>query len=227
SVDKAAQPAKKPTARKRPAEPKPPVTKRKRMRKTAGGLLELDQRLPSLQDLCVRAIAKNIDQVESFGDVSEAVTLKMCRIVSKMRLLDEQTLRLFLGRTRTSVTLYDCAKLSDHSLGRLLDCPSIDSLYLGMCGRLTGARLLDFANRLPSLSSLTLEGAFLVDDDMFAEFFRICGNRLRVFHVRWAGFGEKAMRALVVNCGGLEDLEIAECTNFNDACLAMLAPPVE
>ncbi|KAJ1939340.1 UV-damaged DNA-binding protein rad7 [Linderina macrospora] len=230
SVDKANKPelAKQPAVKRRAAGlAAPAVSKRRRVRKTADGLLELDVKLPSLQDLCVRAIAKNIDQVESFGDVSEAVTLKLCRIISKMRLLDEQTLGLFLGAGRTTVTLYDCAKLTDHDLGRLLEYPNIESLHLGLCGRLTGGRLLDLANKLPNLTSLTLEGAFLVDDQAFADFFRIIGDRLRVFHVRWAGFGLTAMRALVVNCENLEDLSIAECTDFDDACLAMLAPPVD
>ncbi|KAJ2821268.1 UV-damaged DNA-binding protein rad7, partial [Coemansia furcata] len=43
--------------------------KRRRLKKTADGLLELEPGLPTLQDLCVRAIAKHVDQVESFGDI--------------------------------------------------------------------------------------------------------------------------------------------------------------
>ncbi|KAJ2762016.1 UV-damaged DNA-binding protein rad7, partial [Coemansia sp. BCRC 34490] len=71
--------------------------KRKRLKKTEGGLLEYDRGIPTLQDICVRAIAKNIDQVESFGEITAQSANKVCRIISKMRILDETTLGLFLG----------------------------------------------------------------------------------------------------------------------------------
>ncbi|KAJ2909241.1 UV-damaged DNA-binding protein rad7, partial [Coemansia aciculifera] len=76
------------------------------------------------------------------------------------------------------------------------------------------------------LASVRLEGAFLVSDVAWAVFLRECGPRLRSFHVRFAGFGAKAMRALVTHCEALEDLRVSECTDFDDACLAMLAPPL-
>ncbi|KAJ2882955.1 UV-damaged DNA-binding protein rad7, partial [Coemansia aciculifera] len=203
------------------------LPKRRRLKKTADGLLELEPGLPTLQDLCVQAIAKHVDQVESFGDLSAASLDKLCRIVCKMRVLDEHTLALFLGADRGALVLYDCTRLASDALKRIVEmAPNVRTLALEYCGRLDDGVLGTFGPGLEHLASVRLEGAFLVSDVAWAVFLRECGPRLRSFHVRFAGFGAKAMRALVTHCEALEDLRVSECTDFDDACLAMLAPPL-
>ncbi|KAJ2442862.1 UV-damaged DNA-binding protein rad7, partial [Coemansia sp. RSA 2337] len=203
------------------------VPKRRRLKKTADGLLELEAGLPSLQDLCVRAIAKHVDQVESFGDISVQSLNKLCRIICKMRVLDEHTLGLFLGADRTSVVLYDCTRLTKDALARIVEMsPSVQTLALEYCGRLDAGVLDAFGVGLGQLASVQLEGAFLVDDKAWARFFRVAGPRLRSFQVRFSGFGPGAMRALITHCQGLEELRVSECTDFNDDCLGMLAAPL-
>ncbi|KAJ2642338.1 UV-damaged DNA-binding protein rad7, partial [Coemansia sp. RSA 1694] len=205
----------------------PAAPKRRRLKKTADGLLELEPGLATLQDLCVRAIARHVDQVDSFGDVSAQSLDRLCRIVSKMRVLDERTLALFLGADRSSVVLYDCTRLAREALARIVDlAPNVQTLALEYCGRLDGGVLGAFGAGLAQLARVRLDGAFLVADAAWARFFRDAGPRLRSFHVRFAGFGAAAMRALATHCEGLEDLRVSECTDFGDDCLAMLAAPL-
>ncbi|KAI8320319.1 RNI-like protein [Martensiomyces pterosporus] len=200
-------------------------TKRRKMKKTADGLLEFEPGLPSLQDLCVRVIARHIDQVESFGDLTAESLNKLCRIISKMRILDEQTMRLFLGRDKTSVTLYDCTKIGGEGMERVMDmCPAVEALEFGYCGRMNDGHVLGFAARLGHLTSVSFDGAFLVSDQAWARFFRAVGVRLMSFKVRWAGFGIEAMRALITHCTELRELRISECNHFDDDCLALLRP---
>ncbi|KAJ2444148.1 UV-damaged DNA-binding protein rad7, partial [Coemansia sp. RSA 2424] len=205
----------------------PAAPKRRRLKKTADGLLELEAGLATLQDLCVRAIARHVDQVDSFGDVSAQSLDRLCRIVSKLRVLDERTLALFLGADRSSVVLYDCTRLAREALARIVDlAPNVQTLALEYCGRLDGGVLGAFGAGLAQLARVRLDGAFLVADAAWARFFRDAGPRLRSFHVRFAGFGAAAMRALATHCERLEDLRVSECTDFGDDCLAMLAAPL-
>ncbi|KAJ1990705.1 UV-damaged DNA-binding protein rad7 [Coemansia spiralis] len=205
----------------------PKAAKRRRTKKTEGGLLEYDPGLPTLQDLCVRAIAKHLDQVDSFGDISTQSLHKLCRIICKMRLLDEQTLRLFLGPEKTSVTLYDCTKITDSGMQRLIEqCPNVTSLDLEYCGRMSSQNLLDMARNLTQLKYVRLDGAFVVSDKAWAMFFRTMGERLQSFKIKYTGFGPGAMRALVTHCTALHELQVSECIDFDDSCLAMLAAPI-
>ncbi|KAJ1666223.1 UV-damaged DNA-binding protein rad7 [Coemansia sp. RSA 1813] len=225
SLDKSAKESNAVSKKARAAAAKP-AGKRKRIKKTEGGLLEYDPGLPTLQDLCVRAIAKNIDQVESFGEISTQSANKVCRIISKMRILDEKTLGLFLGREQTSVTLYDCTKITRAGMQRLVaECPNATSLDLEYCGRLDSQSLLEMG-RLQHLASVRLDGAFLIDDPSWAAFFRTMGDRLQSFKIKYTGFGPRAMRALITHCTRLRELRVSECVDFDDDCLAMLAVPV-
>ncbi|KAJ1730818.1 UV-damaged DNA-binding protein rad7 [Coemansia biformis] len=229
SVDKAAAAKTAVSKRARAAAPTlpPPKPKRRRAKKTEGGLLELDPGLPSLQDLCARAIAHHVDRVESFGAISAQSLNKICRIICKMRLLDEKTLPLFVSADRASVTLYDCTRITGQGIDRIIAaCPSLETLHLEFCGRVDGDGLLALARGLPRLANVRLDGAFLVQDDTWAEFFREMGPRLREFKVAYAGMGPRAMRALVTHCTELAELRVVECSDFDDDCLAMLAAPI-
>ncbi|KAJ2764122.1 UV-damaged DNA-binding protein rad7, partial [Coemansia nantahalensis] len=229
SVDKAAAAKEAAAKRVRKVAPTlpPPKPKRRRAKKTEDGLLEIDLGLPSLQDLCVRTIAHHVDQVESFGGIAAESLNKICRIISKMRRLDEQTLPLFVSPERTSVTLYDCTKINAGGIDRIIaTCPGLEALHLEFCGRLDGDVMMALAKGLPRLTSVRLDGAFLVKDEAWAAFFAEMGGRLRDFKVAYAGMGPRAMRALITHCTELEELRVAECSDFDDDCLAMLAPPL-
>ncbi|KAJ2857818.1 UV-damaged DNA-binding protein rad7 [Coemansia erecta] len=227
SINKAVGDQKAVSKRARETVTRAPVKQKKRMKKNAGGLLEYEPGLPSLQDLCVRAIAKNLDQVESFGDITAQSLKKLCRIICKMRTLDEQTLGLFLGPDKSSLTLYDCTKITRTGIQRIInECAHIQALDLEYCGRMDNTALIDLGMNLTNLTSLRLDGAFLISDEGWAALLRDCGPRLTSFRVRFTGFGLVAMRALTVHCPNLVDLCVSECIDFDDDCLATLSAPI-
>ncbi|PIA15013.1 RNI-like protein [Coemansia reversa NRRL 1564] len=94
------------------------------------------------------------------------------------------------------------------------------------CGRMNGLNLLSLARGLPKLAHVRLDGAFLITDVAWAEFFYEVGPRLKGFKAAYTGFGPCAMRALITHCTGLEELRLSECADFDDDCLAMLAAPI-
>ncbi|KAJ2155879.1 UV-damaged DNA-binding protein rad7 [Coemansia sp. RSA 552] len=227
SVDKAARgPEKVPKGPERPTKRGAP-RKRRKMRKTEGGLLEIDPDLPTLQDLCVRAIARHVDLVETFGDIGGENLNRLCRVICKKRELSPQTMRLFATPERTALTLYDCTRLTVPELvGIPQTCMGLESLDLQFCGRLDGATLLSMADGLPRLAHVRLDGAFLVTDGEWAAAVRSLAPRLRSLSVAWASFGICAMRAVATHCMGLERLCVDESTLFNDDCLATLTVPI-
>ncbi|KAJ2361590.1 UV-damaged DNA-binding protein rad7 [Coemansia sp. RSA 2607] len=144
-----------------------------------------------------------------------------------MRLLDEHTLGLFLGPDKSSVTLYDCTKINRAGIQRIAEeCSQIQSLDLEYCGRLDNSGLMTLGSHLRNMTSLRLDGAFLVKDEGWAELFRQHGPRLKSFRVRFTGFGIDATRALVIHCPNLVELRISECVDFDDDCLALLSAPI-
>ena len=57
------------------------------------------------QSLCER-----LDDVESFGDITDAVRDRICKTVCRLRQLNDATLRLFLFPGATRIAVYDCAR---------------------------------------------------------------------------------------------------------------------
>jgi DNA repair protein RAD7 len=54
-------------------------------------------------------VAKFIDEVEAFGDLSTRDMDRICQIISRNRSLNNNTLRLFMEPQGEKLTLYDCA----------------------------------------------------------------------------------------------------------------------
>ncbi|KAJ2777631.1 UV-damaged DNA-binding protein rad7 [Coemansia interrupta] len=128
---------------------------------------------------------------------------------------------------KSSVTLYDCTKINRAGIQRIAEeCAQVQSLDLEYCGRLDNSGLMTLGSHLRNMTSLRLDGAFLVKDQGWAELFRQHGPRLTSFKVRFTGFGIDATRALVIHCPNLVELRISECVDFDDDCLALLSVPI-
>ncbi|OLY83440.1 DNA repair protein rhp7 [Smittium mucronatum] len=203
--------------------PKPKRT-RKKVNKVEGGLLEIDSSIPSLQDLCVRVIGKNIQNVESFGDISFKSMNKVSAIISKLRLLDNNILRLFLAPERTEINLYDCTKIDGDGYKNIAQfCPYLEDINLNFCGKIRDPEILFFANHLKNLRSINLHGPFLVSDEAFAQFFKIVGSRLVSLKISVAQFGLAAVNSLVENCPNLEELVLNQCYSLDEVCINVLS----
>lgn len=56
-------------------------------------------------------VAKNISDVEAFGDLPPGLFDRLSQILSKRRMINHQTLDLFLKPELDTIAVYDCASM--------------------------------------------------------------------------------------------------------------------
>ncbi|KAJ9074198.1 UV-damaged DNA-binding protein rad7, variant 2 [Entomophthora muscae] len=218
--------------KKPPKDPKAPrlqnsrQTKKRRRHNTLKADADWfdSESLPSLQSICIQVVCNNIDSVDSFGDLSSKTLTQISRILSKHRHLDDATLPLFLAQSTNSLSLFDCARLSEDSLIKIAHFgQSLTELKLQFCGRMNDEILGLFSRNLPVLTDFTLHGSFLVTEAGFLDFFSNAGNRLKHFSLLHSPkFGMKSMVSLVEHCPQLQKLTISYCEKINDSTLKLL-----
>lgn len=194
------------------------LTNRRKKRKRAGDLLDKkEQDIPSLQQLCVSMISKNISTWQSeknqnnplythLRDVLGGISINNLNLLanafSKNRALDDNTLQLFLKTDLKSLTFYDCSKVSYEGYKTLaIFSPQLEELSLQMCGQLNNEALLYISEKLPKLTSIKVDGPFLINEDTWIKFFENMKGRLKEFHIsNTHRFTDKALSSLLENC---------------------------
>lgn len=180
------------------------LSARKKRKKLAQALLERSTiRIPSLQDVCIKRISENISDVEALGDIGQMNMAKLSRILSKNRSLNDSTMNLFLLLNLKTLEFWDCSNVDSDSLNKIVSfCPNLEALTLHMCGQLHNDNLKLYANKLPHLKELSLNGPFLISDQVWQEFFETCGSRLTKFELKNTHrFGNDAFISLLENSG--------------------------
>lgn len=159
---------------------------RKRRKKLAKALLDKKAvRIPSLQDVCIRTISQNIKEVEGLGEIGQAHTNRLLKILSKNRSLDDSTVSLFLNPGLTELEFWDCLNVSSHSFTKIgAYCLRLESLTLFMCGQFHNDNLAYYKDQLPNLKKLALNGPFLINDMCWQDFFDNAVCDLQQFEIR-------------------------------------------
>jgi DNA repair protein RAD7 len=67
--------------------------------------LAIPHKVPTLQKLCMEVLCTYIEYVESFGVIPSDVQNAICALLAKKRLLNTNTLKLFLDPQCTSLYL--------------------------------------------------------------------------------------------------------------------------
>lgn len=181
--------------------------------------------LPSLRDICIAVVASYVDDLDSFGIISEESVEKLAKIISKNRKLNDVTSRLFMEPLNTRLRLYDCTNMNEVSLLNISQfCPRLQYLQLVYCGNITDKVLHAYADRLPSLKSLQVSGAFLVKSEVWDYFFKTVSTRLEYFEVRHtARFSEDNVITLTKNCPNLRELRMGQLFNMDSGWLCHIA----
>lgn len=197
--------------------------RRKKQRRAANLLDRKSNAVLSLQALCIAKISQNIykwqkDSEEKrnndhnvmfshlrevLGGVSTENLNNLANALSKNRALNDQTLQLFLKTDLEALTFHDCSKVSFDGYKTLaIFTPHIKKLSLHMCGQLNNESLLYIAEKLRNLTSLYLDGPFLINEKTWVQFFEIMKGRLEEFHVsNTHRFTDKSLASLLINCG--------------------------
>ena len=201
---------------------------RKRRKKVALALLDRTRvRIPKLQDVCIRKITENIGDVDALGDIGQANINKVAQILSKNRSLDDSTIPLFLNPTITLLRLWDCSNVDSDSLNKIVAfCPKLQSLTLFMCGQFHNDNLEYYGTNLTELTSLALNGPFLISESAWLDYFAGGGSRLSEFELRNTHrFGNDSLISLLEGCGSsLTSLKLSRLDGLKEAAVYGLIP---
>ncbi|SCU88478.1 LAMI_0D10242g1_1 [Lachancea mirantina] len=215
------------------------LLQRKRKKKKAANLLDRKTRsVSTLQDMCISQISANISKLqrgsqansetfsnsirESLGGISTGNLNKLARTLSKNRALNDRTLQLFLRTQLTELTFSDCSRISYEGYKLLaIFAPDLSHLSLQMCGQLNNEALLYIADKLPKLTSLYLDGPFLINEHTWDTFFGKMKGRLKRFHIsNTHRFTDQCINSLLRNCGSdLTSLKLSRLDALSDYCL--------
>ncbi|KAK9448111.1 uncharacterized protein V1518DRAFT_438607 [Limtongia smithiae] len=197
-------------AKEEKIQKKTQISSRKKKKSIAAALLDKQTAaVPKLQDMCIKIIAKYIDDVEMLGDIGDLNMEKIARILSRNRSLKDNTMKLFLGPTIKRLQFWDCSNLSSSSFELIASyCPKIESLTLSMCGQMADEVMDYYGSHFTQLRSLTINGGFLITADCWARFFKAKGSQLvKVSISNTLRFNTKSIESLAEHCGSsLEEL---------------------
>lgn len=202
---------------------------RKKRKKVALALLDKSSiRIPKLQDICIKRITASITDVEGLGDIGEINMNKISRILCKNRSLTSDTVELFLRPDLKTLSLWDCLNVGLDSYDKIAAfCPNVESLTLFMCGQFHNLNLKYFSTNLLHLRELSLNGAFLISNDMWQEFFESdCAKNLKTFEIRNTHrFDNDTLISLLENVGGnLTSLKLSLLDALNSPTVWELLP---
>ncbi|KAG0283228.1 hypothetical protein BGZ96_012400 [Linnemannia gamsii] len=186
---------------------------------------EIECHIPTLQDLCIQKIANSIEDVEAFGDISDISLDKICKIISRNRSLNAETLQLFLDARHSELILYDCTDITAIGLQNIAQfCPNLRSLKLKLCGRITNEVMDYYTEHLTKLASLTLIGPILILEHTYIKLFETIGTRFEKFELKGSSrFSLKAIKALCDNCPNITHLRLGDCNLMDDEWLEPIA----
>lgn len=204
------------------------VNARKRRKKLAQALLDKKTvRLPSLQDVCIKTITQNIQDVEALGDIGQLNINKISRILSKNRSLNDSTVSLFLNPDVKALEFWDCSNVSSYSFNQIAAfCSNLESLTIFMCGQFHNDNLVYYKDKLPHLTKLSFNGPFLISNQLWQDFFDQAQCNLQEFEVRNTHrFGNQALISLLENRGSsLTSLKLSRLDGLDSASVYELIP---
>lgn len=205
---------------RRKKQKKMEATAKRQRKKLAQALLDNKVLgVPSLQEMTMNVISRYIEDVEAFGEIGYANLTKLSRILSRRRKLNNQTMKLFLSPGARSLEFWDCSDITSDAYNMIpAVCPTIERLVLGMCGQLTGENLVYFAEKLPNLTSIYLDGPFLISKDIWTVFFETVGSKLRELTIKNTHrVDEETIAFILENCPNLTHLALSRLSTLTDA----------
>ncbi|XP_059634746.1 uncharacterized protein LOC132277052 [Cornus florida] len=128
--------------------------------------------VPSLQELCMRILAKNADAITSLDCVPDVLRHKLSHLLCDSRRMNIHFLDLLVRGSPTEVRVRDCSWLTEEQFTRtfeMCDTNYLTVLQLDQCGRCMPDYILCDTlarsfNSLPALTTISLKGACRLSD---------------------------------------------------------------
>ncbi|OTA85216.1 hypothetical protein M434DRAFT_400234 [Hypoxylon sp. CO27-5] len=194
-------------------------------RKMQSRLLDGHIGVKSLVTLCVETLANNIHLAESLGDLPPIALDRIARQLSKRRLLNPETLQLFLQPQTEDITLYDAARLGQDDYIRIFGvCSKLKNLKLRNAIQFRDSVVAYLIERNFALESISLSGANLLTKDCWKKFLEAKGKALKGLHVYFTDrhFDDELVGSLKDSCPGLVSLKICHNQQVSDEGLKQI-----
>ncbi|XP_061352514.1 uncharacterized protein LOC133297396 [Gastrolobium bilobum] len=161
--------------------------------------------VPSLQELCLEILVKNVDAVVSLDSVPDALRHRLSQLLCDSRKINNHFFELLVGGSPTEIRLRDCSWLTEEQFTKsfqMCDTSNLVVLQLDQCGRclpdyVIVATLAQSPRQLPRLTSLSLSGACRLSDG--------------------------GLRAIVSSAPALRSINLSLCSLLTSASLYILA----
>ncbi|XP_008786637.3 uncharacterized protein LOC103704910 [Phoenix dactylifera] len=129
--------------------------------------------IPLLKDLCLKVLSDNAEEIESLEGIPDVIKHKLVLMLCRSRKMSSRILGLLISGTPTEIHLSDCSWATEAEFeGIFVRCntDSLKVIQLDLCGRcmpdyVVDAILARSPNSLPSLTTLSLKGAYRLSDD--------------------------------------------------------------
>jgi len=179
-----------------------------------------------LMTLCIETLAKNVQNANSLGDLSDELVDKIAAILSKKRLMTPETLYLFLRPGSDTVTVYDAAKLSSDDFIRIFQIvPTVKHIRLRNAIQFKNKVMDHLLGTTVKLQSLSLHGANLIDDERWNQFLTEKGSHLqalKVYHTD-GHFGDEQLDMVAKHCPNLRRLKVCHNQKVTEAGVRHIA----
>ena len=165
----------------------------------------------SLMTLCIKTLAQNIKLADELGDLPPTVVDKIARELSKHRLLDSQSIKLFLRPGVEDIRIYDGARLTQDDLISVFQfVPDLKTLKIRNGIQFKDGAMEFLISRHINLEQLYLHGSNLVSEKMWIKFFENKGQSLRSLRVYFTDkhFGDSSLTLLPTYCPNLQCLKV-------------------
>ncbi|KAK3034494.1 hypothetical protein RJ639_032483 [Escallonia herrerae] len=128
--------------------------------------------VPSLQELCVAILSKNVDAITSLDSVPDLLRHRLSQLLCDTRRMNDHFFDLLLSGSPTEIRVRDCSWLSEEHFTKSFEACDINNLMvleLDQCGRclpdyILHATLARSSNCLPALTTISLKGACRLSD---------------------------------------------------------------
>ncbi|KAL1876895.1 hypothetical protein VTK73DRAFT_9048 [Phialemonium thermophilum] len=165
----------------------------------------------SLMALCIKTLAQNIDLADELGDLPPRAIDKIARELSRRRLLDSRTIKLFLQPGTDTVHVYDGANLTENDIINIFQSvPNLKDLKIRNAIQFKDTVMEYLLSRNLELEALYLHGSNLLSDEAWREFIEKKGESLRSLRVYYTDryFGDETIALLPQYCPNLKRLKV-------------------
>ncbi|TKY72865.1 F-box/LRR-repeat protein 13 [Spatholobus suberectus] len=161
--------------------------------------------VPSLQEMCLKILVKNVDAIASLESVPDALRHRLSQFLCDSRRINNHFFKLLVRGIPTEIRLRDCSWLTEEQFTecfRICATGNLVVLQLDQCGRclpdyVIVATLARSPRHLSRLTTLSLSGACRLSDG--------------------------GLRALVSSAPALRSINLSQCSLLTSASIYILA----